>query len=208
MNCSSQTWDVKISGTVKEASGEPAARMPIVLLENLDTIVLHLTNDRGEFSFDISITSMNDYFLFMDIPYQNSRRDWIKLHAKGDTNDVTEYHLELSKLPIIKDRFDSSIYYELNEEKKYENFDLDYFKLMLLEYPNMCIQFVQTINPKEKKSVAFRRKKHFLKVLNSSGLNMDQIIFEKDIFILDSSNLKDNRSRIEGIVYSMDGNCK
>lgn len=79
---------------------------------------------------------------------------------------------------------------------------------MLIEYPQMCIRFVQTLNPEEKETVAKKRKEQFLKLLRTTGVNMNQIIFSDEILILDFSKSEDKRSRIEGVVYSMNGNCK
>lgn len=204
-----QSWDVKISGTVTDMSNKKLIEnIPVVLIANRDTIAIQNTNNNGEFLFDLIFSVENDYYIFLNVTHQNSRRDWIKLHAKGDSNIIGEYRLDLSKLRIIQDRFDNSVYYEKNETVKYQNFDLDYFKKIMTEYPQMCIRFVQTINPEEKKSISNRRKKQFLKTLKTAGINMNQIIFSDEIFILDIANLEDKRSRIEGVVYSMDGNCK
>lgn len=204
-----QSWEVKISGTVTDMSNNKLTEnIPVVLMANRDTIAIQTTDNIGEFLFHITFSVENDYYIFLNIAHQNSIRDWIKLHAKGDTNSIGEYRIDLSKLRIIHDRFDNNAYYEKNETVKYQNFDLDYFKNILTEYPQLCIRFVQTINPEEKKSISKRRKKQFLKILKTAGINMNQIFFSDEIFILDISKLEDKRSRIEGVVYSMDGNCK
>lgn len=204
-----QSWEVKISGTVIDmASKKSIENIPVVLMANLDTIAIQNSSTKGEFLFEATFSVENDYFIFLNVDFQNSRRSWIKLHTKGDSNIVQEYRLDLSKLRIIHDRFDTGIYYEKNEIKEYQNFDLEYFKKIIVEYPQICIRFVQTINPEEKRSAAMRRKKYFLKELQTTGINMNQIIFADEIFTLDITNSNDKRSRIEGVVYSMDGNCK
>lgn len=204
-----QTQQVKISGTVTDMENKKLVEnIPVVLMSNRDTIAIKNSGSQGEFLFDVTFSVENDYFIFLNIDYQKSRQNWVKLHAKGDTNIVKEYILDLSKLRIIHDRFDTGIYYEKNETVKHQNFDLKYFLTMLNEYPQMCIRFVQTINPEERKSVATKRKKQFLKELNSSGVDMSRIIFSEEILILDLTKSEDKRSRIEGVVHSMDGNCK
>jgi hypothetical protein len=208
MNVYGQSWEVKISGNVIDMPSKKAMEnIPVVLMENLDTIDIQNSSSEGEFLFEATFNVESDYYIFLNVEFQNSRQSWIKLHAKGDSNIVQEYRLDLAKLRIIHDRFDTGIYYEKNETKEYQNFDLNYFKKMIVEYPQICIRFVQTVNPEEKKSVAMRRKKHFLKELQTSGVNMNQIIFTDEIFRLDITNANDKRSRIEGVVYSMDGNC-
>jgi len=204
-----QTWDVKISGTVTDMESEKLIEnIPVVLMENQDTIAIEMSGNQGEFLFEVKFSAEHEYSIFLNIPHQNLRQNWIRFHAKGDTIVVREYLFELSKLKLIHDRFDTGIYYEINEKEKYQNFDLDYFLKILNEYPQMCIRFVQTINPNEKKSVAKKREKAFLKLLKEKGINMNQINFSDEVFMLDITTAEDIRSRIEGVAYSMDGNCK
>jgi hypothetical protein len=204
-----QTWDVKISGTVTDMENKKLIEnIPVVIMSNRDTVAIKNSGSQGEFLFDVTFSVENDYFIFLNIDYQKSRQSWIKLHAKGDTNIVKEYLFELSKLRIIHDRFDNSVYYEKNETVKYQNFDLNYFIKIQNEYPQMCYRFVQLRNPQEKNSVAIRRKKQFLKELKSGGVDMSRIIFSEEILIMDLTNSEDKRSRIDGVVHSMDGNCK
>jgi hypothetical protein len=204
-----QTWDVKISGTVTDMENKKLIEnIPVVIMSNRDTVAIKNSGSQGEFLFDVTFSVENDYFIFLNIDYQKSRQSWIKLHAKGDTNIVKEYLFELSKLRIIHDRFDNSVYYEKNETVKYQNFDLNYFIKIQNEYPQMCYRFVQLRSPQEKKSVAIRRKKQFLKKLKSGGVDMSRIIFSEEILIMDLTNSEDKRSRIDGVVHSMDGNCK
>ena len=203
-----QTQEVKISGSVADMDKKSLSNVPVVLIENNDTIAIKNSDIQGNFSFELKISTEKDYYIFLDVAHQNFKHNWIKFHAAGDTNLVSEYHFDLLKLRIIQDRFDTGIYYELNEIKEYKNFDLAYFKKMVDEYPQMCIRFIQTLNPEEKRSVARRRKKHFLKELKTTGVNMHQIIFVDEILTLDITKSNNKRSRIEGVVYSMDGNCK
>lgn len=209
MNVYGQTQQVKISGTVTDMENKKLVEnIPVVLMSNRDTVAIKNSGSQGEFLFDVTFSVENDYYIFLNINHQNSRQSWIKLHAKGDTNVFEEYRVDLSKLRLIQDRFDNSVYYEKNETVKHQNFDLKYFLMMLNEYPQMCIRFVQLMNPEERKSVATRRKKQFLKELKSSGVDMSRIIFSEEILIMDLTNSEDKRSRIDGVVHSMDGNCK
>lgn len=208
LDVNGQSQKVKISGIVKDMDKKSLESIPVVIMENRDTLEVQQSNNQGEFLFEVTFSVDKEYSMFLDIAYQNSKPNWVRLHAMGDTNIFEEYRLDLTKLRVFHDRFDTGIYYEKNETVKYENFDLKYFLTMLNEYPQMCIRFVQTINPEERKSVATKRKKQFLKELNSSGVDMNRIIFSKEILILDITKSEDKRSRIEGVVHSMDGNCK
>lgn len=155
-----QSWDVTILGTVTDLpSKKPIEHQRIVLMSNNDTLDFQFTKGIGDFSIETFFSVENDYYLFLDADYQNSKKDWIKLHAKGDTTMIHMFHIDLIKLPIIKDRFDNNAYYEINETKEHQNFDLTYFLNLFTENPTICIRFVQTIHPDEKKSVALKRKK-------------------------------------------------
>lgn len=180
----------------------------VILMQNLDTLEKVQSNEQGEFMFLTEFSAENSYAVTLDVDHQRSKSYWVKIHAKGDTARYLEYRLDLLKLRIIKDRFDNSIYYAMNETNEYENFDLPYFLKILEEYPQMCIKFVQIINPEEDLRIANRRKRHFLKLLKSSGVNMSQLFFSEEILLLDTTNLEDKRSRIEGVVHSMSGSCK
>lgn len=203
-----QSWDVKISGNVTDMEKEQLSNIPVILFKNQDTIQVVRTNDKGEFIFISEFTFDNTYYITLDIENQRNKSYWVMLYEKGDSQRIFEYQIDLMKLRMFDERFDVSIYYELNETREYTNFNISYFKTILDEYPLLCVKFTQYINREEKLTVAKRRMKNFKKDLKLSEVNMKQIIFTVEIIKLEVSNSDDKRSRIDGVAYSMDGNCK
>src|SRR5690606_18871503 len=143
---------------------------------NDDTLAVTHTNADGAFDITTTFSVADSYAIFLDVEHQNKMHDWIKLHVKGDTNQVSDYYMELGKLRVIHDRFDTGTYYELNETVEHTDFDFSFLQSMIDEYPQLCIRFVQTIHPEETLKTANKRKRHFLKELKAAGVNMDQVL--------------------------------
>jgi hypothetical protein len=121
---------------------------------------------------------------------------------------MSEYSIELDFPHIIQDKFDNSAYYALNETKQFQNLEVDWLLGFQNQFPEMCLEFIQTIHPNEQQKIAKKRKSLFLKELERTGFDMKRIHFQKEVLILTEAQLKeDNRSRIQGIVRSLDGDC-
>jgi|SRR5690554_302638 len=204
-----QSWEVKISGNLKSSDNVMLSEIPILLCTNNDTMFIVKTDENGEFEFKTTFTYGNDYILKLNIENQNPKDCNFHLFSKEDTARMSEYQLDL-KLPIlIHDKFDNSVYYELNEIKNFQNFEMEWFKGLLTRYPEMCLEFVQTINPIEKQKIAQKRIKHFQEELVKANCDMKRISFRNETLILsDQMMIEDSRSRIQGIIISMDGDCK
>lgn len=197
-----QSRNVIISGTVSDFSKNRQTDIPIILLENTDTLLVVKTNDNGEFEISTIFSVGNDYYILLDLRYNRNKTT---LHLKGDTLNIDEYQLDLLLPRLLVDRFDNGAKYDFNEIKNYQNFEIDNFKQIVIQYPQLCVEFQQYANPKEKMKVLKQRIKNFKKELYSCGINMKQISFSKIIFKLNST---DQKSIIQVIVLSMDGNCK
>ncbi len=200
-NLFGQSSNVKISGSVSDLSKIRQSDIPVILLENTDTLIVVKTNKKGEFEILTTFSVDNDYYILLDVQYNKNKTI---LHLKGDTIIVDEYQLDLSVPRLIEDRFDNGANYDLNEVNNYHNFEINNFKQKLIQYPQLCIEFRQYANPEEKMKILKRRMKNFKKELNDSGINMKQISFSNLIFKLNST---DKKSSIQAIVLSVDGNC-
>lgn len=200
-----QSYDCRIHGTIQKSRGEAVENHLVVIFKNTDTLCKMYTDKMGSFDFSVPFTSGNDYSLLYET-LANAEK--ILLFRKTDSVPVLEYTLNLTLRNVKWDKFDNSAYYELNEIKAYQNFDLAFLKYTLAENPEVCVKFIQTWNPQEKKTVARKRMKLFRKQLFESGINPKQVSFSKQILNLSQEKTPDMRSRIQGVVASLEGVCK
>lgn len=204
-----QSWEVKISGSLINPDDSLITGIPVVLLENKDTLISVKTDQQGKFNFSSSFSYGNDYVIVISEEKFKLRSNKVYLFQKTDTARMSEYQLDLIIPKIIRDKFDNSAYYNLNETTNFQNFEIQLFKELMDEYPGMCVEFTQTIHPEEKSKVAAKRMKRFREQLEKAGYDLSRISFRKEVLVLNKDLLKtDSRSRIQGIVLSMDGDCK
>src|SRR5574343_263918 len=177
-NAFAQSWEVNISGKLTNSKTTVIpSEILVTLCQNNDTVSV-----------------------------VNTKK--IRLFNKEDTAMVSEYRIEVEFPDIIHNKFDYSAYYALNETRKFQNFEIDILKELQNQFPEMCMEFVQTIHPNELQKIAKKRKTLFLKELEKSGFDMKRIHFRKDVLILTEAQLiEDDRSRIQGIIRSLEGDC-
>lgn len=203
-----QSWEVNISGKLTSSKTVGLSGIPIVLCQNDDTVVVVRTNENGEFALVTTFEFGKTYTLQLTSNDRYQKTKIIRLFNKEDTAMVAEYRIEVEFPHIIHDKFDNSAYYALNETRKFQNFEIDILRESQNQFPEMCLEFVQTIHPNEQQKIAKKRKTLFLKELERTGFDMKRIHFRKDVLILTEAQLKeDNRSRIQGIVRSLEGDC-
>ena len=200
-----QTWDCRIYGTIRKSSGEAKENCTIVIFRNEDTICKTSTNQTGNFDLSVPFASGNNYTLLYE-SFENAEK--VILYRKTDSIPRLSYLLNLTLRNIKWDKFDNSAYYELNETSVYQNFDLKFLKHSLIENPGVCVEFIQTWNPEEKKKVARKRMKIFRNQLLEAGINPKQVSFSKQIMDLSQEETSESRSRIEGVVVSLEGACR
>jgi len=203
----SQSWDVQVLGTIKEMNGPmPIENVMIVLFVNNNPFDSILTNINGNYSFNTYFSIENEYAI--QLKYRNTNYDKTILHNVGDTMRMDTYILDMSIFKGREERFDPSAYYDLNDTKNVQNFEFEWFKDLFDDYSKMCVKFVQVLNPQESKKVAKKRMKTFIVELKKINCDMTRISYSNEVKYLDEEDLsEDPRSRIQGVVISMDGDC-
>lgn len=203
-----QSWEVNISGKLTSAKIVGLSNIPVVLFKNNDTLTVVSTNENGEFGLVSTFAFGNTYTLHLTSNERYQQTKIIRLFNKEDTARMSEYRIEVEFPHIIHDKFDNSAYYALNETTNFQNFEVEILRESQNQFPELCIEFVQTIHPNEQRKIAKKRKALFLKELERSGFDMKRIHFRKEVLILTEAQLKeDDRSRIQGIVRSLEGDC-
>lgn len=202
-----QSWDCRIHGMIKKSNGEAAENCQVMIFKDTDTLCKLYTDKTGSFDVSVSFTSGNDYSLLYET-FANAEK--ILLYQKTDSVPALTYTLNLKLRNVKWDKFDNSAYYELNETKTYQNFDPTFLKRTLTENPDVCVKFIQTRNPEEKKALARKRMKLFRKQLLEAGINPKQVSFSKRLLDIndEDTEVPETRSRIQGVVVSLEGTCK
>lgn len=208
-NAFAQSWEVNISGKLTSSKTTVVpSEILVTLCQNNDTVSVVNTNENGEFALVTTFEFGNTYTLQLTSNDRYQKTKKIRLFNKEDTAMVSEYRIEVEFPDIIHNKFDNSAYYALNETRKFQNFEIDILKELQNQFPEMCMEFVQTIHPNELQKIAKKRKTLFLKELEKSGFDMKRIHFRKDVLILTEAQLiEDDRSRIQGIIRSLEGDC-
>lgn len=202
-----QNWEVKIQGTFTEMnSSKPIPNVSIFLQKNSDTISSTLTDSLGFFSIVTNFTMEDEYIL--NYKYNNRYIPKNVIHKSKDTSQMEEYFFEMGLFLEPEFKCDLCEFYDFNKTRKKKNYDLDWFKKFMDEYPDFCYKFIQKNNPKETERIAKKRMRNFIKALENMQCDMTRIKFSDEILYLDENMLKiDSRSRMEGSIISVEGNC-
>lgn len=127
------------------------------------------------------------------------------------TFDVIPYHTDYVidvtiPKPITETNRGQIAYYAKNETKQFEEFEIKQILMIIEKYPEICIQFGQTLARDESEKIAEKRKVSFLKALEEAGVDMRCIQFHPITRTLQAVS-EDQRSRIMGAIYSLDSRC-
>ncbi len=205
-NLNGQTVQVSIIGTVKDSERKLLPNEEVYVLKNNDTLLKTETNDEGNFFIQTNFSVENTYRIGL-LSNENYGIP-IVLHQKGDSLNVPKYYaIDLGKFKIFHDFIDYTAYFEKNNFIDYSNFSTEMLKELFLEYPTICLKFIQTKNVKESNRLAKKRMTNFKEQLKLANLPMKQLLFDENFLILDES-LIDQRSKIQGVVISLEGDCK
>lgn len=206
-----QSFHTIVGGCVKDRDADGINNLPVYLVENIDTLFASLTDTIGEFTFETEFKQGNSYSLHFGGATIGKTNHYfnqiIQLVDSTDTLTSWEYRIEISLLPkcVLSD---NSLYFKFNEIHESENVDAYFIVALLNQYPEMCLRIGQTYNSFEKRAVPKKRMNALRKLLEESGVNMNQIAFDLNFHKLSWEEAKhDVRSRIQGIVVSMEGNC-
>lgn len=129
-----------------------------------------------------------------------SLKNFILLFFAGSLFLLQSFQSEFIKTPSI---FDPSAYYELNETKKFTNFEIKWLIDLMIEHPTLKVKFGQTITKQESVRIAQKRMTNFEKSLKKGDVDMSRITFETSVYFLDENDI-DQRSRIQGVILSLD----
>ncbi len=185
-------------------SGEHIPDRVFTFYKGEDSITSAITDENGEFVLELELEFLTKYEL---LEKQKSSSYPSKPIIIETTYSPYIYVLEITLANPNASKFQGQIaYYQPKEIKKIEEFEVEKILSIIENHPEICIQFSQTIIHSESEKIAKKRKNNFLTFLEGNGVDMTCIQFEDEPRYLRAFD-EDQRSRIQGAIYSMESKC-
>jgi hypothetical protein len=196
-----QTIHLEFSGKANSGKDSPLKNVLIQFIQKNDTICVLKTAENGNYSCEFDVESRDSISIYASKYGFQESKDILNLNELSSFN--IQVSLDFFMLSVCTFHKDPSIYFNTNETKEMRYVDLKQLDNFTEEYPHICIRYTQTIHPNESKRIAIKRMNNFRKYLIENKIDIRNIQFEKNYFILDEKQLeKDPRSRIQGIGFS------
>ncbi|MCJ8289286.1 MAG: hypothetical protein HRT58_08035 [Crocinitomicaceae bacterium] len=201
-----QSYDARITGTLEYDSHEYIPNVTITLYQGYDSITSTKTDVNGSFLMEVELLDQTEYYLkLIDGMPEYLSKDELTIQTGMYRSDFV-FNMVYPE-PRTEYFGGQVAYYQPKEVKKIEEFEVQQILSIIEKHPEICIQFSQTIIHSESEKTAKKRKVNFLKFLEKNGVDMSCIQFEKDPRFLRAFD-EDQRSRIQGAIYSLDSKCK
>ncbi len=201
-----QSFETNISGNLTYDSMEPIAQAKVELILGNEVISATSSDASGHFLLNAELLDNTEYRLEI-----NGTSDEFPIHEELTFNTEIyhhDYHFDVSvPSPLVDSDRGQVAYYAKNETKTFEKFEIKQLLMIIEKYPNICIQFGQTLARDESEKTAEKRKIAFLKALEDAGVDMRCVQFDPITRTLQAVS-EDQRSRIRGAIASYDSRCK
>lgn len=201
-----QSFETNISGNLTYDSKEPIPGAIVSVFQEDELLISTTSDGNGEFSMLIELMDETDYQLIVE-----GGEEAFPIHEELKFNTASyhqDYLFEISvPTPLIDSDRGQVAYYAKNETKKFEEFEIKQILMLIQKYPEICIQFGQTIVRDESEKTAEKRKIAFLNALEDAGVDMRCIQFDPITRTLQAVN-DDQRSRIQGAIGSLESRCE
>lgn len=203
-----QSSTSQLSGKVTSKENTPYPEIKVVVYENDLAIDSTYTDSSGNYTFVLDLKPRTEYSASMQInKFHIDPKDIFR--KASDTILNVEYFLDVQLGNYLYDKFDNSAYFEFNVVDSFSNVEIEWFKSLLEEYPNICLKLYQTTHSDESLNIANARIKFFENLLIETGCDMNRIQFSTNIRTLEEYELiEDKRARILGEVVSNNGECE
>lgn len=185
----------------KTLEAEPG--ITYVLFMGSDSITSSTTNLNGEFMMVLDLEFQTDFQL---VPINMEHSDSKDIINFTTIHQPMDYVFEVTRASKVITFKGQVAYYQPNNTKKIEEFEVEQVVSIIEAHPETCIQFSQTILHSESLKTANKRKANFLKFLEENGVDMACVQFEEEPRFLKAFN-EDQRSRIQGAIFSLDSKC-
>ncbi len=181
---------------------------PTIVIQNADIIAiktgdtLQRTKTKSDGSYNLQLELAANEQLILIVKHRYYIPQSVDFAMTSNRSNV-QLNIELS--PILVN-YENTAFFEQDSSSTFYGFDVELLKHQLRTLDDYCLTFSYVHYTDESPNIAKRRIKAFKQHLNRHGINTDHFIFNDPIQLtLDNS---DKRSRIEGIMHSIDKNCK
>ncbi len=173
-SCFGQKQKYTFSGMIADG---PKRNVPLLLIEDSDTIEKVHTDSKGWFTFKpIACSKEHNYFVVIDLPEHNTPKQWKTIFHMGETNHAN-YNMKLHLFETSIKIHDTLIRYEPNEKRPIQDFDPIYLKIIMDKEPGWDLYMRQQFGADENEAMAKRREKNMISQLSKAGLDMERIHF-------------------------------
>ncbi len=201
-----QSYEAHISGSISYENGEKVEGVTVTLFEENDSISSTKSNKLGEFFLEVELFDKTEYYLMLveGMPEFLSKDKLLMSTEMYRTDFVFDL---VYPTPRIDQSSGQVAFYAANETKKFTEFEVEQILRIITKYPNVCIEFSQTILRSENEKIAKKRKINFLKFLQEAGVDISCVRFNDRPRILQAVN-EDQRARIQGAIASLESKCE
>lgn len=200
-----QTYDAKISGSIVANSLEVIPGVITTLYKGFDSITSTKTDHEGLFLMEVALLDQTDYILRIENKKGVRINDELKFQTEMYRSDFV-FELAYPHSTTCNLSNNLIAHYVANETRKMENFEVEMLIHLLKEHPKICIEFSQVIIRSESDKTAKKRMSNFKNYLEEYGVDMSCVRFDETVHYLNAFH-EDQRSRIEGVVHSLESTC-
>ena len=196
-----QKHSVEIHGVLSEMN-EPAIVIPhaeIIAIKTRDTLQRTKTKSDGSYNLQLELAANEQLILIVKHQYYAPQSVDFAL-----TSNRSNVQLNIELSPILVN-YENTAFFELDSSSTFYGFDVELLIHQLRTLDDYCLTFSYVHYTDESPELAKRRIKAFKHHLIRHGINTDHFIFNEPIQLTNGSS--DKRSRIEGIMDSIDKNC-
>lgn len=199
-----QTKSVSILGTLTNDKQEILANTSVTLWENTDTLAIAVTDEKGNFNILTVFDYDKVYMLTFDYRYQ-SQSDII-IYQPSDSIIMSEFVLDIQLVKNVAEGLSSSseFYFPKGKTSDTEGLDLEFIKVLIETYPQICILLEYKGSNDEKKELGAKRAKYIRELLIKNNIPLDYFQFKDDQQKIRQYE-KDQRARFWLSVISLEG---
>lgn len=199
-----QKKPVSVQGILKNDQNEILSDISVTLWENTDSVTSVKSNIRGQFAIQTIFDYSNSYMLTFDYRYQ-SESDVI-LFQPSDSVIMNEFIVEIELIKNVSQGLtsNSEFYFPKNKTNEVEGLDIEFIKVLIETYPNICLEIAYKGSNEEKKELGKKRIKFIRELLIKNDVPLTYFQFKDDQLKIRQYE-KDQRARFWLSVISLEG---
>lgn len=199
-----QAHPVTIYGKLTNDKNEILSDISMTLWGNRDSLTTVASDAKGEFTIATEFDKDKTYMLTFDYRYQ-SQSDII-LYQPSDSVIMSEFVINVQLVKNVAEGLSSSseFYFPIDKVNETEGLDLEFIKMLIETYPQICILLEYKGSNDEKKDLVEKRLKYLRELLIKNNIPLEYFQFKDDHQKIRQYE-KDQRARFWVSVISLEG---